>query len=509
MSQSSSRLTLPFIQAAQAQKHVTHNEALERLDFLTQLTVQAFEATTPPATATEGDIWALGTGAQGAWSGHDGALAGWYNSGWLFITPATGWRAAQGTQLRIWTGSTWEITGVLDVQNIAGVGINTASDAINRLSVAAGATLLSHEGAGHQLKLNKAAAADTASLLYQTGFSGRAEMGTAGADDFTIKVSADGVAWADSLVARGADGRVVLPAGAHVSDGSAGAPALAFDSDPDTGLWRAGADAVGVATGGAERVRVTNAGMTVSGVLGGTAVTQTRDDQTTGRLLKTGDFGLGQSITLTAGDDLNALSATGFYYNPTGGNCAGNNYPLVSAGALLNQRLTHTTWVQQFVSYGGGTSTAERLRQYSRSFGAVGWTPWVEIMHQGIIVGAVSQSGGVPTGGVIERGANANGSYVRFADGTQICTLNRTVSMAISAAHMGGFQSMTQPWVFPAQFGGTTPPCVMGSALQGTAFGVVFQSTTSTSQTGWNVTAITTQGAANRIVSLQATGRWF
>ena len=37
------------------------------------------------------------------------------------------------------------------------------------------------------------------------------------------------------------------------------------------------------------------------------------------------------------------------------------------------------------------------------------------------LVGTVSQSGGIPTGAVVERGSNANGEYVRFADGTQIC----------------------------------------------------------------------------------------
>lgn len=39
------------------------------------------------------------------------------------------------------------------------------------------------------------------------------------------------------------------------------------------------------------------------------------------------------------------------------------------------------------------------------------------------ILGTVSQTAGVPTGAVIERGSNSNGEFVRFADGTQICTL--------------------------------------------------------------------------------------
>ena len=69
----------------------------------------------------------------------------------------------------------------------------------NRLAVSAPATLLTHAGNGHQLKLNKAASGDTASLLYQTNWSGRAEMGLTGDDHFRLKVSADGAAWTDAL----------------------------------------------------------------------------------------------------------------------------------------------------------------------------------------------------------------------------------------------------------------------------------------------------------------------
>ena len=71
--------------------------------------------------------------------------------------------------------------------------------------MAADATLLTHDGSGHQIKVNKASATDTASLLFQTGFSGRAEMGLAGNDDFSVKVSADGAAWTEALAAAGGE----------------------------------------------------------------------------------------------------------------------------------------------------------------------------------------------------------------------------------------------------------------------------------------------------------------
>ena len=90
------------------------------------------------------------------------------------------------------------------------LGVNTSADTTNRLAVSSAATLLSHAGAGHQLKLNKNAAADTLSLLYQTNWSGRAEMGLAGSDDFELKVSADGSTWTTALKTS-ATGAVLMP----------------------------------------------------------------------------------------------------------------------------------------------------------------------------------------------------------------------------------------------------------------------------------------------------------
>ena len=52
-----------------------------------------------------------------------------------------------------------------------------------------------------QVKLNKEALTDTASILFQTGFSGRAEIGLAGGDGLSLKVSADGAAWNTALSA--------------------------------------------------------------------------------------------------------------------------------------------------------------------------------------------------------------------------------------------------------------------------------------------------------------------
>lgn len=212
MPDTSARLSLPYLMPAQAQKHVTHNEALERLDVLAQLTLRSLGATTPPSVPQEGEVHALGAGASGDWAGQDGKLAAFTGGAWLFLTPAEGWAASlEGSgSLLVFSGGGWS-AATAQTQNLAGLGVNTTSDATNRLAVAAPATLLSHEGAGHQVKVNKAGLADTASLLFQTGWSGRAEMGLAGSDDFSVKVSADGSTWSEALRAEAATGHVQVP----------------------------------------------------------------------------------------------------------------------------------------------------------------------------------------------------------------------------------------------------------------------------------------------------------
>lgn len=201
MSQTSPTLSLPYLQPSQAQKHVTHNEALDVLDLVVQLCVQSFDDTDPPATPAEGDVYVPASGATGAWAGRDGEMAVWRDGIWQFLVAQTGWRAwdIASEELRVWTGSAWAAP-VAATDNLDGLGVGTSADATNVLAVAGPATLLSHSGTGHQLKINKAADGQTASLLFQSNWSGHAEMGLAGTTDFSIKVSPDGSAWTSAMV---------------------------------------------------------------------------------------------------------------------------------------------------------------------------------------------------------------------------------------------------------------------------------------------------------------------
>lgn len=68
------------------------------------------------------------------------------------------------------------------------------------------------------------------------------------------------------------------------------------------------------------------------------------------------------------------------------------------------------------------------------------------IYSRGNVLGTVSQASGVPTGAIVERGSNANGEYVRFADGAQICTFRLSGFGSLAS------NSVTVVWTFPSAF---------------------------------------------------------
>ncbi|MGR3458087.1 MAG: hypothetical protein ACU0FO_09305 [Pseudooceanicola nanhaiensis] len=217
---------------------------------------------------------------------------------------------------------------------------------MNRLAIAAESSLYSHDGAGHRLKLNKAAPGETATLLFQSDWSGRAEMGLAGSDVWSLKVSPDGSAWTTALQVNAATGQA-----------------------------------------------------------SGAAVQQSATDVTAGRLMRA-DYG-----------------------------------------------------------YGPGN-----------------------------VLGPVGQSGGIPTGAVIERGSNANGEYVRFADGTQMCM--RSVATSASAPVIASFAAAfsTTPLITTGVIAGSPRFCFTATPT-----------TTGVSVSTYNSAPVRSADTVNLI----ATGRWF
>lgn len=87
------RLSLPLLAAGQAQKDITHNEALLLIDMAVQPVIESADLSTPPGSPSPGQCWAIAAGAAGAWDGQDGAIAAWTASGWLFAMPQNGWQA--------------------------------------------------------------------------------------------------------------------------------------------------------------------------------------------------------------------------------------------------------------------------------------------------------------------------------------------------------------------------------------------------------------------------------
>jgi hypothetical protein len=303
MSENSPNLALPFLLAAQAQKHVTVNEALRILDGLVQLSVLEARAS-PPGSPVAGTRYLVTATATGAWAGWEGSIALFDDNAWRRLIPQEGWllwnvaasefqrfdgsdvghaRGGRGRGLRLGRdrGAGRGDAGGRD-QPACGRGAGGAADACRRRAPAE-----DQQGRGGRDRL----------VLFQSDWSGRAEMGLAGEDDFSFKVSPDGAAWHTALTIAAADGIPDLRAGATIG------------------------------------------------------------------------------------------------------------------GSLAYRRAN--------------------------------------------ILGPVSQAGGVPTGAVIESGSNSNGSYVRFADGTQICR-HRVNAGSATAFGSGTFNDpyRTAPltWTYPAAF---------------------------------------------------------
>lgn len=213
--ENSTNLLLPYIMPSQAQKHVTHNEALDMLDALVLLTVADRTTTAPPADPADGARYIVGPSAGGAWAGREGQVAAWQDGVWSYFAPQEGWIAwcaAEG-KLLVFSGGTWEETGARagGLQNVPQIGVNTTADATNRLAVSSHGSLLSHAGGSHRLAVNKNSAADTASIIFQDGFSGRAELGLAGDDRLSFRVSADGSTFVEAIGIE-SDGKATFPA---------------------------------------------------------------------------------------------------------------------------------------------------------------------------------------------------------------------------------------------------------------------------------------------------------
>lgn len=105
------RMLLPLLAPAQAQKHVTVNEALVRIDALTHLVLGSISVSVPPVSAHDGMLYAVPEGAADEWAGQAGRLALRLGGGWVFVPPQRGWRAfvQDVGNSALWDGEVWRL----------------------------------------------------------------------------------------------------------------------------------------------------------------------------------------------------------------------------------------------------------------------------------------------------------------------------------------------------------------------------------------------------------------
>ncbi|UDF02607.1 DUF2793 domain-containing protein [Asticcacaulis sp. AND118] len=198
-------LGLPLLQSGQAQKHITLNESLWRLDALIQSRVKSRTLVAQPSAPQAGEAYILPEAASGAaWDDYaagdfvvfqggywdfldlpEGALVHVADEGRFVVRTASGWTALQAT--------------IDALQGLERLGVGATADATNRLSVNSPQVLFNHAGGGSLLALNKATASHEAGIVFQTGFSTRALLGTLGDDRLTLKTSTDGSTFSEAL----------------------------------------------------------------------------------------------------------------------------------------------------------------------------------------------------------------------------------------------------------------------------------------------------------------------
>ena len=128
------------------------------------------------------------------------------------------------------------------------------------------------------------------------------------------------------------------------------------------------------------------------------------------------------------------------------------------------------------------------------------------VYTRGNILATVSQTAGVPTGGIIETGSNANGTYIKYADGTQIC------AKSSSGSGYGTTGSKTEAWTFPATFTGGILSISFFLVEPDTTAGrwnILYTTTSATNSNVTTVVNVSTGFTTAPQIRYFAIGRWF
>lgn len=245
----------------------------------------------------------------------------------------------------------------------------------------------------------------------------------------------------------------------------------------------------------------------------GTAATKAAQtgptDTTAGALMAVGAFGLG-SKAVTAAVDFNELPTlypyTGFV-------------PVLTNNLSANAPGSNSYFYVQQMFWSGGTNVCQIAYPYRmdsdgfwmRTLFNGSWSAWRRMYHTGNILGTVSQAGGVPTGAIIERGSNANGEYVRFADGTQIARFASADITSVDVASGSLYiSSSVIGWNYPAPFADIPSVSVNARYISGPNTAAWAQGNTATaSQAVSRVASGVPIAACQFKILFTAIGRWY
>lgn len=461
MSDDTPLLNLPLILPAQAQKHVTHNEALRLLDITVQLAVLDRDLNAPPATPAEGDRYIIGPAPTGDWTGRAGQIAAFWGGIWVYIAPGDGWQARvlDESLTLAHQGGIWS-SAVTPPETTPRLGISTTADATNRLAVASPATLLTHAGSDHQVKVNKATDTDTASLLFQTGWSGRAEIGLAGSDALSIKVSANGTTFTTALTADPATGRIATPQGML-------APLQLRDTADPT--KSAIIDIATLPTGTQRSYTLPNVASELAALAGtqtfsgsktfAGALTASGTTATIGTSTDTATYGLGTGATLSGrtktvqiGTAAAAGSTTTIAIGPTSPGAGGTltlNSPTVTLGATVTQ-FDMGSAAARATALGIGGATADGTTRLSVT------SPVILFNHAGSGTEAVLNKANVAAQSMLSFRTNGANRAQLGLIGTDDLSLRvsadgTTFTTALSVDEATARVSLTQPAIFGGQ----------------------------------------------------------
>ena len=293
----------------------------------------------------------------------------------------------------------------------------------------------------------------------------------------------------------------------ELEDGTAAAPSLAFRLDPKTGIYRFGPDVLGFSTDGVSRATLGVSAFNINLPITGAAVQSSPTDFTPGKIMLTGSALAINTLPVIGNASVTDNSIkTGFYaYQLSGGAISSGGPAGASFGTLWHSKRTASGGEAQMMLVDSGSSAAPPGSVWSRTRLTGEWSSWTLHYTQRNVLGTVSQSGGAPTGALIETGSNANGRWEKYANGTMNVTRTILNFSDVTVASGNIFQSLEVPFDFPVTF--IEPPVVSLSVRSSSSVWGNGRPTSNNAGVGRLYAPISIAGLI--IVDIEVTGRWF